>query len=152
IGELWKMYAHTHDEKYRRWGELWNSKLIGLEAQQNHNAGFLYYYSSAFRYDQTHAPYLRQSALRGADRVVQLFNPKTQLVAAWDVNGDDSIVDTMMNLQLLWWASEQTGDPKWKNIGLKHALRTAEWFIRPDGSVIQSVHYNPGDGRQKVEL
>ncbi|HEV3042079.1 MAG TPA: DUF4861 family protein [Candidatus Angelobacter sp.] len=152
VGELWRMYAATHEEKYRRWAELWGSRLVGHESQQNHDTGFLYYYSSVLGFQQTGSSELKESALRGAQRLSQLFNPATHLIPAWGINGDDTIVDTMMNLQLLWWASEQTGDPKWREIGLDHARKTAEWLIRPDGSVIQSVHYNPGDGRQHLDL
>jgi unsaturated chondroitin disaccharide hydrolase len=90
--------------------------------------------------------------LRGADHLTEMFNPVTQLIPAWNANGDDTIVDSMMNLQLLWWASRETGSAKYRDVGLKHALRVADWFIRNDGSVIQSVHYNPGDSRQQFHL
>jgi unsaturated chondroitin disaccharide hydrolase len=152
IGQLWQMYGLSHDEKYRAWAELWQAKLLGQELQQNHDAGFLYYYSSALGYDLTHQPSLRDSAHHAAERLEQLFNPRTELIASWAVNGDDTIVDTMMNLQLLWWVSNRTGETKWHEMGQKHALRTADWFVRPDGSVIQSVHYNPGDNRQEFQL
>ena len=137
VGELWKMYARTHDEKYRRWAELWTSPMLGKEAQQNHDTGFLYFYSSVAGYQLIHDQKLRDSSMRGADHLLDMYNPTT---------------DTMMNLQLLWWASRETGNSKYKDVGLKHALRTADWFIRPDGSVIQSVHYNPGDNRQEFRL
>jgi unsaturated chondroitin disaccharide hydrolase len=148
IGELWQFYSRTHDEKYRKWAELWGSKMLGQELQANHDAGFLYYYCSALGHDLTHDDALKSSALEGAQRLEQLFNPKTQLIASWGVNGYDTIVDTMMNLQLLWWVSDKTGDEKWREMGKKHALRTAEWFVKPNGSVYQSVHYNPGNDRQ----
>jgi unsaturated chondroitin disaccharide hydrolase len=152
VGELWQLYGATREEKYRQWAQLWGAKFIGQESQENHDAGFLNYYSAALGSDLTGEVALRASAMRGAERLEQLFNPKTQLIASWNIDGDDTIVDTMMNLQLLWWATDRTGDEKWRELGKKHALRAAAWFVRPDGSVFQSVHYNPGNNRQDFQL
>jgi unsaturated chondroitin disaccharide hydrolase len=151
-GENWLMYARTHDEKYRKWAELWESKFIGQEMTQNHDAGFFYYYSSVLGYQQTRDPALRESALRGAARLEQLYNPTTHLIASWGVNGNDTIVDTMMNLQLLWWASRETGQAKWRDIAMNHATRASDWFVRADGSTTQSAHYNPGNNPQEFEI
>ena len=151
-GELWSMYGRTHDAKYKDWAELWTSRFFGQEGDQNHDTGFLYFYSTVAAYNQTHDQKYRDSALLASRRFLQLYNPTTHLIAAWAPGGDDTIIDTMMNLQLLFWASHETGDPQWHDIAVQHATRAAEWLIGPNGSVFQSVHYNPGDSRQEFNL
>ena len=148
VGTLWQLHSHTGDARFKQWAEIWNAKLLGKEHIQNHDVGFLNYYSSVHAYERTKDEKYMQGAVRAAERMKKLYNPQVELIAAWGEKGNDTIIDTMMNLQIWWWLSNATGDPSWRDLAKKHANRTLEWFFRPDGSTHQSVHYNPGDNPQ----
>jgi unsaturated chondroitin disaccharide hydrolase len=148
VGTLWQLYGETRDERFRRWAEAWNARLIGQESVQNHDIGFQGYYSSALGYERTKDAQYRASALKGAERLKALYQPEIEMVTAWGDKGNDTIIDTMMNLHIWWWASRTTGDPSWRELGRKHTHKTLAWLMRPDGSTYQSVHYNPGNDPQ----
>jgi unsaturated chondroitin disaccharide hydrolase len=77
------------------------------------------------------------------------FNPKG-FIRAW--NGKDqqgwAIIDCMMNLQLLYWASDMTNDPRFKLIAMQHADTAMKHFVRDDGSVKHIVVFDPETGEE----
>ena len=57
-----------------------------------------------------------------------------------------AIIDCSMNTSLLFWASEVTGDPRYRHIAEAHMDTVLEHFIRPDGSVYHIVNFDPETG------
>ncbi len=151
VGLCWLAYSLTKAERYREWGLEWAARLRGREQTKTHDVGFLFYYSVVLGWPLTREPFLRELGLACADRLVGMWHPKARVIpvgAHAEVSSglDDVTIDCMMNLQVLWWAARETGETRYRDVALAHAGRTAAWHVRPDGSCVQSVHFDPATG------
>ncbi len=144
---MWQMYLQTGDEAYRAEAERAEGMLdVALHDidQLHHDVGFLWLLSSGVNYRLTGSDMSRRRALWAAHVLAGRFNP-LGFIRAW--NGRErtgwAIIDCMMNLCLLYWASRETGDPRFKKIAMIHADTSLSYFLRPDGSCNHIVQFDP---------
>lgn len=151
VGLCWLAYQLTGEPRYRTWGLEWAERLRGREKRLTHDIGFLFQYSAVLGWRIAREPALRELALAAADQLVSMRHPKARVIPAGtqaevSAGMNDVTIDCMMNLQVLWWATTETGETRYRDVAVAHAERTAEWHVRPDGSCVQSVHFDPATG------
>lgn len=120
----------------------------------HHDNGFVWSLSSVAQYKLTGNPLSRRRALTAASHLAARFNLKGQFIRAWNVGPDKksqvegwAIIDCCMNLPLLYWASEEIKDPRFKHIAMAHADTVLKYFLKKDGSVYHIVCFNPETGQ-----
>ena len=137
-GELWYMYEYTRDdfwkEKARKQTELleqekWNGST--------HDMGFKMYCSYGNGYRLTGNPEYKQVIINTADSLSALFNPRVGTMLSWPRNvkmfgGHNTIMDNMINLEMLFWAAKNGGNPYLFDIAVAHADKTMKYHFRPD--------------------
>ncbi|MCI9359427.1 MAG: glycosyl hydrolase family 88 [Hungatella sp.] len=153
-GIMWLMYQDTKDERYAEIARVSEKKLekcfddfYGL----HHDVGFMYLPTAVADYKLTGNEDGKRLGMHAANLLAGRFNPVGGFIRAWNRTGEDdntgwAIVDCMMNISLLYWASEESGDPRFGQIARMHADTVLENFIRPDGSVCHIVEFNPETG------
>lgn len=96
----------------------------------------------------------RRRAMTAASHLAGRFNPAGQFIRAWNQpeRVGWAIIDCMMNLPLLYWASEETKDPRFRHIARLHADTTLREFLRLDGSTHHIVCFDPETGERQEAL
>ena len=150
IGMLWLAYKVTKNDKFKRKAyEL--CKLIEPRKKSNkvHDLGLLFYPSFCVGYETTKDEYLKSVALTAADSLLSRFNDKIDAITALGVPEKSGLtgIDTMMNLPLLWWVYEKTGNQEYYDTACKHAFTTMQYFVRGDGSTYHIVEFDPNSGQ-----
>jgi len=163
-GSLWQAAELTpRSDLFERWALRRTVANFGYEQANSHDMGFLYETSSVAAYRRLcdsaarrasrRCRRLRASGLAAASQLMALAlsNSRAGTIptrfAGPPRQSSDTIVDSLMNLPLLYWATRVTGDARFTQVAARHARRVASLLIRRDGSTAQSVHHHPRTGR-----
>ncbi|MCR5754303.1 MAG: glycoside hydrolase family 88 protein [Acetatifactor sp.] len=155
-GMMWQLYQLTGKEFYRSIAEEVEEKLdknlldyLGLD----HDNGFKWLPTAVADYRFTQNPASKNRGLLAAGNLAGRYNAKGRFIRAWndwphEVENKSgwAIIDCMMNLPLLYWASEEIKDPRFAQIASAHAETVAKNFVREDGSVAHIVEFDPENG------
>lgn len=148
-GLLWIAYQQTNNEKYAEMANEIEEKMdIVLDEFDlvDHDAGFMWLLSSGANYMIKGNNRSRQRLLKAASFLASRFNMKGNFIRAWNNKKGWAIIDCTMNLPILYWASNELDDPRFKYIAEAHAETVIKHFIRDDGSVNHIVSFDPFTG------
>jgi unsaturated chondroitin disaccharide hydrolase len=153
VGLLWLAYAATGDRSLSMAAREWANRLLPRPPEQiDHDLGFLFELGFVLGYQLTGDENLKPPALQAAEWLRCRFNPRGQYIQAWgtldaspELRGR-TIMDTMMNLDLLFWAGKETGDPRFAEAAAAHARTTLTHHIRPNGSTSHTCDFDPETG------
>ncbi len=150
-GIMWLMYEGTKKQVYKDTAVIQENMLDGAlknYEKLDHDLGFMWTLTSVADYKITGDAKAKTRALYAASVLASRFNPASRIIRAWNEPNDPggTIIDCMMNLPLLYWAGEEIGDTRFRNIAEVHADSTIEKHLRADGSVIHIVVSDPDTG------
>jgi unsaturated chondroitin disaccharide hydrolase len=155
-GSLWYLYEFSKDSMLLKEAVEQLKLLEPLQTvTANHDLGFMMYCSFGNAYRLTGNPRYKDILVQSARSLSTRFYPKAGCIKSWDqVRSLDGktmlnfpvIIDNMMNLELLFFASRATGDPYFKNIAIQHADKTIKHHLRPDYSCYHVINYDPKTG------
>lgn len=153
-GEIWLAYEFSGDERLKAAGEKQiDSFLHRIDNKievDHHDMGFLYSPSCVAGYKLTGNQKGREAAIKAADQLITRYHPVGEFIQAWGpMNAPENyrlIIDCLLNLPLLYWASEETGDEKYKNIAEKHIHTAVANVIREDYSTWHTFFFDMETG------
>lgn len=149
-GSLWMIYEQTNDPEIKAEAE---KRLALIEPNKtftrDHDLGFMMFCSFGNAYRITKDPKYKEIILTSAKSLSTRFRPGMQAILSWDKMADFKgpvIIDNMMNLEMLMWASQNGGDQKIREIAVAHANTTIKNHFRPDYSSYHVVDYDVNTG------
>lgn len=145
-GCLWYGYELSGSSHLKSMAEQFTQGLFEEQyTTAHHDVGFMIFNSYGLGYKITGNESYKSVILQAAKSLSTRFNENVGCIQSW--NGEfQVIIDNMMNLELLFWASKNGGDSTYYKMAVSHANKTIQNHIRDDGSSFHVVHYDPETG------
>ena len=153
-GILWYNYENTKSESDKDAATFYTELLEPLTKlpAYDHDLGFQLFCSYGNAYRLTGIEEYRQIVLNAADTLATLFNPKVGTMLSWPREVEpnnwphNTIIDNLINLEMLYWAAKNGGDKKLSDIATKHAETTMKYHFREDGGNYHVAVYDTING------
>ncbi len=153
-GLYWLAYMYTGNEKFKKAAEShlpYYYKTLDIpEELDDHDTGFKYIPSCVAAYKLTGNEEARKAAIRSAEIQLDHFCQVNQFIIRGGMcrptdgyAGYRTLVDSMMNIPLFFWAWEETGEQKFYDAAVGHYHTTAKYLIREDGSSYHHYQFDP---------
>lgn len=149
-GSLWQMYQYANEEAYRENAEKIEELLDNaLEEYMglHHDVGFMWLHTAVADYRITGNQRSRERGLHAASLLLSRFNLAGRFLSAWNCNVPGwAIIDSLMNIPILYWATKELKDPRFKQVAMAHADTLDRYLIREDGSAGHIASFDPESG------
>ncbi len=146
-GCLWYLYEYNKNPETLKYAQVYTDRVEREKyTTDNHDVGFMLYCSFGNGLRLTGNPKYEEVLLTGAKSLSTRYDPRVGLIRSWNSNPAKwqyaVIIDNMMNLELMLWASKYSKDPFFKEIAVSHADKTMKYHFRPDYSSYHVVSYD----------
>jgi rhamnogalacturonyl hydrolase YesR len=154
-GMLWLAYEATGAQRYREAAERQVLSFHQRQAERlntnHHDLGFLYSLSCVSAYRLTGSTVAAEAAMGAARLLLERYLPQAGIIQAWgDLNDPEQagrmIIDCNLNLPLLYWASDYSGDHAFRAAADRHIEAAARHIVRADGSTFHTFYFDPASG------
>ena len=155
-GILWYLYEYTGDAKWKEQADKYSRFLTPLSVRSatDHDLGFQVYSSFGNGYRLTQNKEYKEIIRKASDTLATLYNPKVGTILSWPIMvkkmnwPHNTIIDNMINLEMLFEASKNGGNKSLYNLAVKHAETTMQNQFRKDYSVYHVVVYDTVTGKK----
>ena len=149
-GSFWLIYEMTEEDSWKNIAIENTEKLDGVQFRTNtHDLGFMVFCSYGNAYRLTGEKKYRDVIIQASESLLTRFNPVVGCIRSWDHGSWQFpvIIDNMMNLEMLFWASKVTGDQKYRDLAVSHADKTLQNHFRKDMSSYHVLSYDTLTGK-----